>query len=130
MRRFCEKRGIPLIAGKYARGEWREAVRGLENEPEGGKRCEKCFLHRLNEAAQKAQEEKFDGFATTLTISPHKPVEMINKISKELADFYGLKFIDAIWRKADGFKKACALSAQEHFHRQSYCGCEFGIRNP
>jgi predicted adenine nucleotide alpha hydrolase (AANH) superfamily ATPase len=103
-------------------------VCSMENEPEGGERCRKCFSHRLNETAQKAFEEKFGGFATTLTVSPCKPVETINKIGRELAEFYGLKFIDTIWRKADGYKKACEISAQEHFHRQSYCGCEFSIR--
>lgn len=123
MERFCEKNRVPLIVGKYAHSEWLEFVRGLENEPEGGKRCEKCFLHRLNETAQKAYEDKFDGFATTLTISPHKPAEVINKIGCELAEFYNLKFIDTVWRRENGFQKSCELSAREHFHRQNYCGC-------
>ncbi|MBI5077511.1 epoxyqueuosine reductase QueH [Candidatus Falkowbacteria bacterium] len=128
MERYCKKNNIPLIVGQYVHNEWLESVRGLENESEGGQRCEKCFLQRLNETAQKAMEEKFDGFATTLTISPHKPAEVINKIGRELAEFYGLKFIDTVWRKADGFKKSCALSAKENFHRQNYCGCEFSVR--
>lgn len=130
MKRYADKLGVPLIVGKYEHDDWLEFVRGLESEPEGGKRCEKCFQKRLVEVAQKAQEEGFDAFATTLTISPHKPAEVINKIGKELADFYGLKFIDTIWRKGEGYKKSCEISREEHFHRQNYCGCEFGAKPP
>jgi len=129
MKRFCEDKNVKLIEGKYVRDEWLLSVKGFENAPEGGSRCEKCFMHRLGEAAQKAMEENCEYFATTLTVSPHKPVEMINKIGHELADFYNLKFIDTIWRKNEGYKKACELSEQYGFHRQDYCGCEFSQRN-
>jgi len=128
MKRYCAKTKTPLIVGKYEHDEWLLIVKGLESEPEGGKRCEKCFQKRLAEVAQKAQEENFEAFATTLTISPHKNAEVINKIGHELADFYGLKFIDTVWRKNEGYKKSCQISTEEGFHRQNYCGCEFSIR--
>ena len=125
VKRFTEKLGVKLFEGKYNHDEWLELTKGLENEPEKGERCKKCFMHRLGEVAQKAQEENFDAFASTLTISPHKPAEMINQIGREFAEFYNLKFIDTIWRKHDGYKKSCELSSKENFHRQDYCGCEF-----
>ena len=118
---------MDLIKGKYEHDEWLEFVKGLENEPERGARCEKCFQKRLSEVAQKASEEGFDAYASTLTISPHKPAEMVNNIGKEFVDFYGIEFIDSIWRKNDGFKKSCKISDEEHFHRQDYCGCEFSL---
>lgn len=128
MKRFCKKIKVPIIEGKAEHDEWLISVSGLEAEPEGGARCEQCFMKRLSEAAQKAQEEKCEAFATTLTMSPRKNVKLINKIGQELADFYGLVFIDQIWRDNEGYKKACALSKEEGFHRQNYCGCEFSIR--
>lgn len=115
------------MVGKYEHDEWLALVEGFGNEPEGGARCEKCFQKRLAEVAQKASEEGFEALATTLTISPHKPAGLINKIGKEFADFYGLKFIDTIWRKDDGYKRSCEISKKENFHRQNYCGCEFSL---
>jgi len=129
MKKYCEKYSVDLIVGKYEHDEWLEFIKGLENEPEKGKRCEKCFQKRLAEVAQKANEESFEAYASTLTISPHKPAEMINKIGHEFAEFYSLKYIDTIWRKNDGFRKSCKLSEDEDFHRQNYCGCEFSIRD-
>lgn len=129
MKRFCNKINVPIIVGKNEHEEWLTSVAGFETAPEGGERCEKCFMKRLSEAAQKAQEESCDAFATTLTMSPRKNVKLINKIGQELANFYGLKFIDEVWRDNEGYKKACALSKEEGFHRQNYCGCEFSIRD-
>ena len=127
MKRYCEKNKIPLIVGNYNHDEWLSAVAGFENEKEGGARCEKCFMHRLGETAQKAMEEGFEYFATTLSVSPHKPVEVINRIGNELGEFYNVKFIDTVWRKNEGYKKACELSRKNDFHRQNYCGCEFSV---
>jgi epoxyqueuosine reductase len=127
--RYCNKLGVELIEGKYEHDEWLDFIKGLENEPERGARCEKCFQKRLSEVAQRASEEGFDAIASTLTISPHKPAEMVNNIGHEFADFYNLKFIDNIWRKNEGFKKSCKISEEEDFHRQDYCGCEYSRRN-
>ena len=127
MKRYAEKLNVRLIVGQYEHDEWAGAVKGLENEPESGKRCVKCFQKRLAEVAQKASEERFEAFATTLTVSPHKPAELINKIGKQFAGFYGIKFIDTIWRKNDGYKRSCEISKKEDFHRQNYCGCEFSL---
>ena len=61
-------------------------------------------------------------------MGPMKPAEMINKIGREMAEFYGVKFVDDIWRKNEGMKKANEISRKEDFHRQNYCGCEFSMR--
>jgi len=129
MQRFCKKVKVPIIEGKNEHDEWLSAVKGYEQEPEGGLRCKQCFTKRLSEAAQRAQEENCEALATTLTMSPRKNALLINQIGQELADFYGIKFIDAIWREDEGYKKACALSKEEGFHRQNYCGCEFSFRD-
>lgn len=128
MKKYCQKNDIPLIVKQYDHDAWLERVKGREKDKEGEERCRLCFLYRLSEVAQKAMEEGFEAFATTLTISPHKNAKVINEIGHELADFYNLKFIDTIWRKNEGFRKACKLCQKEGFHRQNYCGCEFSIR--
>ncbi|HCC23006.1 TPA: hypothetical protein DF272_02395 [Candidatus Falkowbacteria bacterium] len=127
--RFCQKENVELIEGEYDYESWKEKIRGHESAPERGSRCEICITLRLQETAQVASERGFDAIASTLTISPHKSAEMVNAIGHEMADLYGLQFIDRIWRKANGFKKSCDLAEQEHFHRQDYCGCEFSIRS-
>jgi len=128
MKRFCAENKIEFVEAPYERSDWRLATEGLEKEPERGKRCRVCFTHRLSEAAQKAQELGLEAFATTLTMSPHKDAELINKIGKEIADIYGLEFLDTVWRENDGYKKACELSKKYGFHRQNYCGCEYSFR--
>ena len=129
MKKYCQKNKVKMMVGNYEHDDWLEMIKGEEKAPERGRRCELCFMKRLSEAAQKAQEENCQYFATTLTISPHKDSEKINKIGHEIAPIYGLNFIDEDWKKNDGYKKACDLSRAEGFRRQSYCGCEFSFRN-
>jgi len=128
MKRFCEKYKIPFIVGDADHELWRQSVAGYEKEPERGKRCEICFAHRLAEAAQKGSELGVDALATTLTMSPLKSAETINRIGHEVAALYGLEFIDRVWREQNGGKEAVKLAKEENFHRQNYCGCEFSIR--
>src|SRR3989339_699092 len=124
-KRFCAKEKVDLIEGGYNYNEWKQKIKGFENEPEKGHRCEICIGLRLLETAQVAIENEFEAFATTLTISPHKSAEMVNKIGHEATTLYNIKFVDNVWRKEDGFKKSCDLAEKESFHRQDYCGCEF-----
>ncbi len=127
VKRYCDKLKIEFIEGQYNHQAWLDNVKGYETEKEGGKRCELCFTYRLQELAQIASEKDCDAIATTLTISPHKPAELINEIGKEMAEMYGLEFISEIWRKNEGYKKSCEISKKEDFHRQTYCGCEFSM---
>lgn len=118
-----------LTAGKYNLDRWFDAVKGLENEPEGGARCEVCYRFRLEEAAGFAREKGCDWLATTLTISPHKRAEVINPIGKEVAEQFGLRFYEADFKKKDGFKISCRLSRELGIYRQTYCGCVFSQRD-
>lgn len=128
VKRYCDEVGAEFIPCAYNHDEWLNSVKGHEDAREGGKRCELCFTHRLAESAQKAKELGFDAIATTLTMGTQKPVDMINEIGKEMAKFYGLKFIDTIWRKNEGVKKANLIAKEREFYRQDYCGCEFSRR--
>lgn len=114
--------------------KWLEKIEmnKFAKEPEGGKRCLLCYEYRLNKAAQFAKNHNFDFFASTLTISPHKNAEKINKIGLIIENnILGHnknnkpKFFSANFKKNDGFKIANQISKQKNIYRQNYCGCEF-----
>ncbi len=104
---------------------WFNAVNGFEEDKEGGKRCEICFRLRLEKTAEYAKENNFDGFTTTLTISPHKNSEIINQIGKNLQEKYGIFFLEENFKKNEGFKKSIKISEKYNLFRQKYCGCIF-----
>jgi predicted adenine nucleotide alpha hydrolase (AANH) superfamily ATPase len=125
---YCVKKSIPFIEGKYDNEEWLAKTQGLENEPEGGKRCALCYEIRLKATAKKAKELGYDYFGTTLSISPHKKADTINNIGKKYAKQYNLNFFEADWKKEEGFKKTSAICKKEGFYRQNYCGCVYSVR--
>ncbi|MFH1668198.1 MAG: epoxyqueuosine reductase QueH [Candidatus Komeilibacteria bacterium] len=125
---WAKKNNIKLIETEYQSGEWFAMVKGLEGEPEGGKRCEQCFQYRLGATAKYAKEHNYDLFSTTLSISPHKDAEAINRIGGILGQANKMEFLEANWKKNDGFKIACQLSKQENFYRQDYCGCAYSLK--
>ena len=127
--KYFEKIGKKLYSkNRYEKKEWLNFIKGLEQEPEGGKRCLKCYLFRLEKTARQAKELGFDYYSTTLTISPHKKAEDINPIGKALAQKYQLKFLNEDYKKQDGFRHSVDLSKKHGLYRQNYCGCEFSIR--
>jgi len=123
--KFFESQNINFILANWDHQKWLELVRGLEEEPERGKRCALCYHSRLRSAAQYAKDNGFDIFTTTLSISPHKDGELLRNIGRNLAGEYGVKFLDEDFKKNDGFKKAMEFAKQCGFYRQNYCGCEF-----
>jgi len=118
----------PMIYGEYDVEKWRELIKGLEKEPEGGKRCEVCFRKRLKETAEVAKEKGFDLFCTTLTVSPLKNAKLINQTGKEIEKETGCKYLESNFKKKDGFKKSVELSRKYNLYRQNYCGCSYSKR--
>ena len=114
---------VKLIEGRYKSVEFFDMAKGLEKEPEGGKRCYACYEMRLKETAKVAKEKNFDYFCTTLSLSPHKNAEWINEIGERLEKDYGVKFLPSDFKKQDGYKKSIELSKQHNLYRQNYCGC-------
>ena len=104
------------------------AAAGLEDAPEGGSRCERCFRLRLERAAAYAQEKGFPLFATTLTVSPHKNAPLLNAIGQELGKRYGVEYLPSDFKKKGGYQRSIALSHEYGLYRQPYCGCEFSRR--
>lgn len=109
----------------YNGKKYEEAIKGLENEPEGGLRCVKCFYLRLEETAKTAKKLNFDYFCTTLSISPLKNAELLNKIGKNLSEKYDIKYLPSDFKKREGYKRSVELSKKYNLYRQNFCGCVY-----
>ena len=116
---------VSFLSGNYDPERFYEASRGLENVPEGGERCERCFRLRLSEACQAAAQGGFDYVTTTLTISPLKNAELLNTIGEEEAEKAGVRFLPSDFKKRDGYRRSIELSREFGLYRQDYCGCAF-----
>lgn len=121
-------KSVGFVEGQYDDNRFYEAVKGLEDLPEGGERCFKCYRLRLEETAKKAKEYGFEYFTTTLSISPHKNAQKLNEIGEAVAQEYGLKYLLSDFKKKNGYKRSCELSAEYEIYRQDYCGCVFSVR--
>jgi epoxyqueuosine reductase len=123
--KWATKNSIKLIEDDYNADEWFDNIKGFEQAPEGGERCWVCYELRMRKTAQYAQNNDYEVFSTTMSISPHKNADKLNEIGDSLSKEYNVEYLSANWKKNDGFKIACELSKQEDFYRQDYCGCEF-----
>ena len=124
---YCEKQGYAYILSDYQPNGWYECVKGLENEPEKGRRCNKCFEYRLLETAKKAKEMNIEHFTTTLTVSPHKVSRNIFEAGKYAAAKFGCEFLEYDFKKQNGFLHTMKLAKENNFYRQQYCGCEYSL---
>ncbi len=116
---------VDYMEGPYEPEEFLERVKGLEEEPEGGKRCSVCFLMRLEKTAETAKILNYDYFTTTLTVSPHKDYDTISALGQRLARLYNISYLDSNFKKKDGFKRSIQMSKEYDLYRQNYCGCRF-----
>ena len=129
-KRYCQKLGFNFIDADYDKDNWFKRIKGLENEPERGERCTKCFDMRFERSALYAHENKFTLFATTLGISRWKDLDQVNNSGLRAADRYsGLNFWDFNWRKAGGSPRMIEISKREEFYQQEYCGCVYSLRD-
>lgn len=127
VRRSCQKLGITLYEGVYNYEGWVEAVRGLEEEPEKGKRCEVCFDNRLEESARKALEIGQKTLTTTLLTSPKKSLQQLAYSLNVITEKYGLESVVPDFRKNGGTQEQFALAKKDQLYHQDYCGCFFAL---
>lgn len=122
-----EGRGYPIsvLEGDYEPRQFFQAVQGLEDCPEGGERCFRCYELRLRETAQRALEGGYDYFGTTLSISPLKNACKLNEIGYALEKECGICWLPSDFKKKNGYKRSVELSAEYGLYRQDYCGCAF-----
>ena len=126
---FKTKYPISLEEGNYNSKDFFDISKGLEKEPERGRRCYKCYHLRLNETARIADELGYDYFCTTLTLSPHKNSNWINEIGEELNNEYNSTYLYSDFKKKNGYKRSIELSKEYNLYRQDYCGCVYSIRD-
>lgn len=122
---LCSHFECELIVGEYEPDVYYNFVKGLENEPEKGLRCDKCFELRLRKSAELAKSLGIDEFTTSMVISPHKDYEKLTNIGQNIAQDLGLKYFSQNFRKQDGFLRTNQISKSLNLYRQNYCGCKF-----
>lgn len=127
-RKYASKIDVKFHELNYDPNIWFNSMKGLEDEPEGGARCEVCYRIRLGKTAQFAIANGFEHFTTTLSVSPHKKAKKINRIGQLIAEMYSLDFYEADFKKNDGFKIATQLANEAGLYRQNYCGCIYSKR--
>ncbi len=116
-----------MIEGEYDFEAWLEAVKGLENEPEKGKRCEVCFDKRFEVSAKKALELGEKKITTTLLVSPLKSQEQLKQSGNAFYEKYGVEFIAVDYRAKGGTQDQSRVTKEEQLYRQDYCGCIYGL---
>lgn len=131
------KLDIDFLDVDYENEKFKEIAKNLEQEPEGGARCHKCYYLRLSKTARLAMENHFDYFGTTLTVSPYKNAKAINTIGLEIEHELNVGkkeedkvlFLVSDFKKKEGYKKSIELSKKYNLYRQEYCGCLYGVVN-
>ncbi|MBQ1554645.1 MAG: epoxyqueuosine reductase QueH [Clostridia bacterium] len=116
---------VRLMEGRYDSSEFFAIAKGLEDLPEGGERCFRCYTLRLEESARMAAEGHYDYFTTTLSVSPYKNADKLNAIGRKLSEQYGVSYLYSDFKKKNGYKRSIELSAQYGLYRQDYCGCVY-----
>lgn len=125
--KVCTMWQVEMIDEDYIHEQWQEKIVGLENEPEGGKRCTVCFDLRLYQTAKKAKELNCQIISTTLTSGRYKKADVINPIGEGIAKANGLEFLSADWKKDGRQQRAQQLVCENNIYKQNYCGCEFSL---
>ena len=128
IRRFPAKYPISFVEGAYDTERFYEMAKGLEQVPEGGERCFRCYELRLREAGELAREGGFDFFTTTLSISPLKNAEKLNEIGVRIGEEFGVTYLLSDFEKKNGYKRSTELSKEYGMYRQDYCGCVYSYQ--
>ena len=126
---FPSKNQISFLDCDYENEKFKIMAKGLENIPEGGERCHKCYTLRMEKTATLAKKNNFDYFCTTLSVSPFKNSKVLNEIGTSLEKKYNIKYLYSDFKKEDGYKKSFEYSKKYNLYRQNYCGCIYSKEN-
>ncbi|MCL1919759.1 MAG: epoxyqueuosine reductase QueH [Kiritimatiellaeota bacterium] len=126
VRTLAERWDVPLIVDETRHDDWlADVAAGFETAPERGERCARCFRYSLSRTHRAMTAQGFDAFATSLTVSPHKPTPLIFGIGQAIG---GAQFLAMDFKKGDGFRHSVRLASELGLYRQRYCGCAFSAR--
>lgn len=127
--RHAEKLGMAFVDADYDIDNWFSRTKGLENEPERGRRCTACFDMRFERTAQYARENNFAVISSTLGISRWKDLTQINNCGERAARASDICYWTFNWRKQGGAQRMLEISKSENFYQQEYCGCVYSLRD-
>lgn len=133
-RRLAEARlvaglsGVLLLEDAYDPDAWLAVTTKFKDEPEKGRRCDVCYAVRLARTAEEAAHGGFDLFTTVMSLSPWKKAAVLNRIGRQFGARCGVTFLEADFKKKDGFKKSVELGRAHGLYRQEYCGCLYSLR--
>ena len=123
-KRICDELKVPFVELPYNHIVWEQATKGLENEPERGKRCDACFFLRLKAAARYAKANGFTRFSSVLGISRYKDFDQVCRAGRLASAEENIPYDETNWRKNGGEAKANRLAREKNLYRQNYCGCK------
>lgn len=127
---FAQKHNIPFIDADYDKDNWFARAKGLEWEPERGKRCTMCFDMRFERTALYAHEHGFPVISSSLGISRWKDMNQINDCGIRAASKYpNLEYWTYNWRINGGSERMYEIAKREGFYKQEYCGCVYSLRD-
>ena len=127
--RYAQSLGLEIIDADYDHENWRCHIIGMEQEPERGGRCLRCFKLRLLETARYAHEHGFSVITTTLASSRWKSLEQINEAGQYATAFYpDVTYWEQNWRKGGLQDRRNQLLKEYDFYNQQYCGCQFSMQ--
>jgi len=129
-RRVAGRLGFELLEDVYDADRWLALTAHVKDEPEKGRRCDVCYAIRLRRAAETAAARGFGLLTTVMSLSPWKKADVLNRLGRVYADLAGLRFLEADFKKGDGFNKSVALSRAQGLYRQNFCGCLYSRREP
>ena len=120
---------IPMLDCGYDHEAFEDFAPAMAEAPEGGERCLACFALRLNHTAELAKAHGFEYFTTTLSVSPHKNADNVNRIGDEAGKRHGVKYLFADFKKKNGYLRSLELSKKYGLYRQDYCGCKYSMNH-
>lgn len=128
--RYAEKIGIEFIDADYDVQNWFARAKGMEQDPERGRRCSMCFDMRFERTALYAYEHGYKMITSSLGLSRWKDMDQINRSGIKAASHYpGIEYWTYNWRKNGGSARMYEISKRENFYKQEYCGCIYSLRD-
>ena len=147
--RYAQALGLEIVDADYDHEAWLEAVKGLEDEPERGGRCLKCFKIRLLRTAEYAVQRGIKVITSTLASSRWKSLDQINEagtwacaqvsscpdgaVGDSRLGVESFPVMTPIywchnWKKGGLQERRLQIIKEYDFYNQLYCGCEFSMR--
>jgi predicted adenine nucleotide alpha hydrolase (AANH) superfamily ATPase len=123
--KLAQASGLSLIIDDSGVDDWLTMAKPLASEPECGRRCHFCYEWRLRQTAQRADQIGCDYFATSLTVSPYKDKEAVNKTGLAVSNTATVNYLSTDFQANGGYQQSIKLSKKLDLYRQKYCGCQF-----